>query len=140
MHLKLATQEHIPVLLEHAQKLHASGWPGVFQTSKAHEIIQGVVTGNPTENIALLCLQDDRVVGSVILTTFLPTWSDDLFVTELSLFVDPAHKRALVYLTDAAEEWGRRIGAKGISLGIKLGKRSWHNYNSCETTFMKEID
>lgn len=139
MRLRKAELTDLPSMLEACRTLHSKGWPGVFDEAKTLKVLEGIVIGNLAENIAFICEEGEDMAGVAVLTTFLPAFSDDLFVCELALFVDKRYPKAIVYLVDAAIEWARRIDAKGITLGLRREQKDWHGLKPCETVYIKEL-
>lgn len=107
-----------------------------FDSFTVLERLTNVIEGNRDEGCVLLLKKEDKTVGVLIISFFVPLFNKDEKVgVELAFYIEPEYrtKGNIKKLMSAYRFWAKRIGCKAILVGkIK-------NKNEVESTTIRRI-
>ncbi len=124
--IRRAVAADLPRLVALAQLMHAESRFRIFRFSerKTHNLFQGLID-SPDTALVLVAVDDEtgEIFGALALLFTEQVFSEDCFVPDVGLFVDPAHRggMAAARLVAEGERWARERGALTYELGINTG-------------------
>ena len=149
-HLRLATLDDIPVLLDFAKNFHkVSPYRGMrFNTQKGIDFLKGIITGSKTEGVVLVALKDGEPIGMLVGACTEPVFTSARVAMELGWWIEPEFRstRASLLIYTAYEDWAKRVGCShvqgayltGISPELdKFYKK--RGYTQVESSYLKTL-
>lgn len=122
--IRHATKADLPALIEMGQALHAESPRYAHMAFKPEKLrklfqhLQGTLLAQP--GCCLVAEEAGYVVGMTVGIIAERWFSDDLYLTDLTMYVRPDHRSGATFLrlVRALERWGRDEGLADIVLGV----------------------
>lgn len=149
-HLRLATLDDIPILLNLAKNFHkVSPYRGMrFNTQKGKDFLASVITGPKSEGVILVALKDTKPIGMLIGWAAEPVFTSNKVATELCWWVEEEYRktRGALLLYNAYEDWAARVGCSHIQGAYLSGWRAdlhdffkKRGYIQVESSYLKTL-
>ena len=134
--IRLAALDDIPRMVELGALMHAESpeFKGMrFDSDKLAATIATVISNTGGGFARALELQG-RVVGGMLAMATPHYFSPDFVTCDLAMFIAPEHRggMAAVRLLAAYRDWGKKLGAAKVQLGVMAGIDSWMVEALCE--------
>jgi len=121
MKIRAMTKDDVEKCLELGQAMHEESYFSFLTFNKEKLLALWVsITDYPQMFCGFVAEEGDEIVG-LFVGGVSPHWfSDDLFASDMALYVTPSHRgsSAAVRLLKAYDIWATESGAKVINLGI----------------------
>lgn len=122
--IRNATAADLPEMIEMGRALHDESpryRDMAFKPDKLRRLfdaLQGTLLTKP--GCALVAVKDGHIIGMTVGIIAERWFSDDLFLSEQTMYVKPEHRRGLAFhrLVKALEGWALDQGVKDMALGV----------------------
>lgn len=149
--LKLLEEHDIPRVVELGRNFFdASPYNSLTFSEQATENFLYACLARPENNICILAVEDEEVVGALVGSISNLPFSEDTVAAEIAWWVEPDYRKGTVGrdLKEAYEYWAIKMGAKKISMALlsgdyeKLLDRYYRStgYVKAETAYVKDIN
>mgnify|MGYP003644420833 FL=1 len=142
MKIRQWQRKDFPQMIELGDKMHQEGgYKNLSYSKEKLKKFADVLIDKPEKAMGFVAVEDDVVIGMMIVHLSRYFFGDDLFCFDLLLYVAPEKRKSVrvpIRLINASTDWAREKGCKefrpGSSVGIKSAKvEKLYNFMKFET-------
>ena len=135
-------KEDFKDMIELGEKMANEGtYKNISYSKTKLEKMANTLIDKPEKAMGFVAVENDQIIGMMIVYLSSYFFSNDLFAYDLLLYVDPDKRKSVrvpIKLVNACTDWAREKGAKefrpGSSVGIKTDKvEKLYNFMKFET-------